>query len=118
MNIQNIDFLQKNGWKIFWGISLVSLILCYKWYRGERMDNYRSELSALSVKRKRTKAFVYSRNKKFHELRYRFTLEGIEYTGNSNYSFAKQQYIEKEDSIWVYYKEDDPNVNLWVGMFE
>ncbi|GEM_PF-1234040 len=115
---KNPTYYFKLNWKVIIGLSIVALILCYKWYRGERMDNYRNELSALSVERKRTKAFVYSRNKKYHELRYRFSLEGVEYTGNSNYSFSNHQNVEKEDSIWIYYKEDDPTVNLWVGMID
>ncbi len=80
----------------------------------KRRKEYRNELSK---ERKAIKAYVYIENSKRRRLLYRFELDGVHYTGVSRYS-RSQQYPHRGDSIWVYYKEDDPNVNLWVGMFE
>ena len=83
--------------------------------RVERMSEHRKELAALTSNRRTVKAYVYETKRKSNQIFYRFTLNGVVYSGCSHYSLY-QSY--PGDSIWVYYKEDDPNVNLWVGMFE
>jgi hypothetical protein len=89
-------------------------LLVTKYPEVKRRNEYRNELS---IERKAIKAYVYIRNPKCERILYRFEVNGVQYTGESKY-FRSQQYPERGDSIWVYYKEDDPNVNLWVGMFE
>ncbi|MBP5680906.1 MAG: hypothetical protein J6X31_07645 [Bacteroidales bacterium] len=80
----------------------------------EKIADYREELIE---NRQVVKAYVYLKNAKKRRFEYRFKIDGIEYDGVSRY-IPSRQHPEVGDSIWVYYKEDDPNVNLWVGMFE
>lgn len=67
--------------------------------------------------RKMIKAYVYVRSPKHRTIKYHFKIDGIEYYGFSRYT-RWQLYPESGDSILIYYKEDDPSVNLWAGMFE
>ncbi len=71
----------------------------------------------LSEDRKVVRAYVYLRNPRKNRFEYRFKIGDIKYKGVSRYA-QMQPHPEEGDSIWVYYKEDDPNVNIWVGMFE
>ena len=95
---------------------LVCLIVHFLIFYPERkkIEDYRKELVE---NRKSVKAYVYLKNPKKRRFEYRFKIQGIEYEGGSRY-IQMCPHPEKGDSIWVYYKEDDPKVNLWVGEFE
>ena len=60
-----------------------------------------------------TKAYINATNPRDNMIYYEFMVNGIKYSGISRYSLLKPPYPEKGDSIEVYYKDDDPNVNLW-----
>ncbi|MBP5347014.1 MAG: hypothetical protein J6Y99_12455 [Bacteroidales bacterium] len=109
-------------------IAFVICVIGYLFFRQfERIkivtDN-RKELSEQSTRRKSVKACVidyyrnYNGSFKTKTFVYRFVVDNLTYEGISQYNKGKQQTPEVGDSIWVYYKEDDPNVNLWVEMFE
>ncbi|MCR5362601.1 MAG: hypothetical protein K6E73_11420 [Bacteroidales bacterium] len=79
-----------------------------------RLREYRK---ILSEEHKITKGYVYIRNSKSQRLLYRFTIDGIQYCGESKY-YRTRPFPKQGDSIWVYYQGNDPNVNLWAGMFD
>ena len=84
-------------------------------------DN-KKELSESTSVRKTGKACIinyFGKNRRDQNtFTYQFKINGKQYKGISKYNMSKQERPPIGDSIWVYYKEDDPNVNLWVGMFE
>lgn len=107
-------------------ISIFCAFICYCFSRyvdrmSDMADNRRI-LSELITERKTIKAYVsgyYGRHRgrfKKDTFIYRFMIDNQEYKGISSCK-GNHLYPEVGDSIWVYYKEDDPNVNLWVGMF-
>ncbi len=79
----------------------------YKEYRSELIKNHKT-----------TKAYVYRvTNVKKHRVYYRFTINSVTYTGDSKFSI-REYYPEEGDSIYVYYNEKDPNINLWKNFCE
>ncbi|MBE6331171.1 MAG: hypothetical protein E7070_02520 [Bacteroidales bacterium] len=106
-----IDFIKR----IAATVLIVAVCLLVSEY--PEMKRRKEYHNVLSIERKAIKAYVYIRNSKSQRILYRFELNGVQYTGVSGYS-RSQPYPHRGDSIWVYYKEDDPNVNLWVGEFE
>ena len=96
--------------------------------RAKQMGIYEREMSESPTKRKKAKAYVSAYIVHKGETRlfikatrrtfvYNFTVNGQQYEGYSK-NYKKQRLPNIGDSIWVYYKEEDPNVNLWVGLFE
>jgi hypothetical protein len=122
--IKNMSGTTKTLVRIAFVICVIGYIFFRQFERIKIVTDNRKELSEQSTRRKSVKACVidyyrnYNGSFKTKTFVYRFIVDNLTYEGISQYNMDKQLPPEVGDSIWVYYKEDDPNVNLWVGMFE
>ena len=109
-----IEWLKKIGYLLFVLLIIFGGVVVTTLPENYKIKKYREELIE---NRKTIKAYVYVRSPKHRTIKYHFKIDDIEYYGFSRYT-RWQLYPESGDSILIYYKEDDPSVNLWAGMFE
>ena len=106
---------KKELWDLVWRFALtlllviVSIRILYYPERA-RIEDYRDKLS---ISHRVTKGYINAITYRKNLIDYNFIVNGVKYSGKSRYSLLEPPYPEKGDSIEVYYKDDDPNVNLW-----
>ena len=71
----------------------------------------------LTEKHETIRGYVYSKNGRWSEIDYRFTVNGKEYSGSSKYN-QMLPYPHEGDSIDVFYDANDPDINLWSGCWQ
>lgn len=106
----------KDGFRIILTIVIAVIAIFILYYpEKSRYEEYRNELS---IKHKVVTAYVYGSNPKKNKILYRFTINGETYKGQSRYRQTQSPKPAIGDSIEVYYKEENPEVNLWSGFCE
>lgn len=95
---------------------IIAIIAVYIFYypARRRQKEYRQELLE---EHKTIRAYVYRRIGKHNTIEYIFSINNKEYLGGSRYS-DMAPYPDKGDSIVVFYKENNPEINLWSGCFD
>lgn len=97
---------------------IIAVIACYILYDPARrtQKEYKQELLE---GHKTVRAYVYRRigTKNRNTIEYIFSINNKEYLGESRYSRSKP-YPDDGDSIVVFYKENNPEINLWSGCFD